>query len=221
MTEEAHFGDLDEAMAALKRDLLSEEGPRISTMRNYRFAILPYLPNEEFKLRHHMLRLTEELRAEGWACCPFRCRSSSSSASGAPDRTTWNASSPRETAPLRTKPRSRPGRCQRDHRPPHGRARRHRCRRGQADRRLRRPRTLACATVRWSSSAAPARSIPSFAPRRCSSTSTARPRTSRSSCSTRASASAKAVSRSCASLTRTMTIARAFILKPEANHEDS
>lgn len=71
MTDETHFGDLDEAMAALKRDLLSEEGPRISTMRNYRFAILPYLPNEEFKLRHHMLRLTEELRAEGWAVLPI------------------------------------------------------------------------------------------------------------------------------------------------------
>jgi hypothetical protein len=71
VTDETHFGDLDEAMAALKRDLLSEEGPRISTMRNYRFAILPYLPNEEFKLRHHMLRLTEELRAEGWAVLPI------------------------------------------------------------------------------------------------------------------------------------------------------
>jgi hypothetical protein len=71
VTQEALFGDLEEAMGALKRDLLSEDGPRISTMRNYRFAILPYLPSEEFKLRHHMLRLTEELRAEGWAVLPI------------------------------------------------------------------------------------------------------------------------------------------------------
>jgi hypothetical protein len=61
------FGDLDEAMAALKRDLVAEDGPQISTMRNYRFAILPYLPSEEFKLRGKMLRLSEELRADGWA----------------------------------------------------------------------------------------------------------------------------------------------------------
>ena len=45
------FGDLDEALNALKKDLISDEGPQISTMRNYRFAILPYLPSEEFKLR--------------------------------------------------------------------------------------------------------------------------------------------------------------------------
>ena len=65
------FGDLDEALAALKRDLLSAEGPQISTMRNYRFAILPYLPSDEFKLRSRILSLTEELRAEGWAVLPI------------------------------------------------------------------------------------------------------------------------------------------------------
>ena len=111
MTEEVHFGDLDEAMAALKRDLLSEDGPRISTMRNYRFAILPYLPSEEFKLRHHMLRLTEELRAEGWAVLPISLQKL-----------------------LIERSRPRPCRCQRHHCPPRGGARRHRRRRGQADR---------------------------------------------------------------------------------------
>lgn len=65
------FGDLDEGLAALKRDLLSEEGPQISTMRNYRFAILPYLPSEEFKLRQRILQLTEDLRATGWAVLPI------------------------------------------------------------------------------------------------------------------------------------------------------
>lgn len=57
---------LDEAIHALREDLLAEGGPRISTMRNYRFAILPYAPKDEFKLRQRMHRLTHELRAEGW-----------------------------------------------------------------------------------------------------------------------------------------------------------
>jgi hypothetical protein len=67
VTQEDLFGDLDAALDALKRDLISEEGPRISTMRNYRFAILPYPPEEEFKLRRKVLELTEKLRATGWA----------------------------------------------------------------------------------------------------------------------------------------------------------
>ena len=62
---------LDEAVAALRRDLLSDGGPQISTMRNYRFAILPYRPQEEFKLRRLMRGLTEELRAEGWGVLPI------------------------------------------------------------------------------------------------------------------------------------------------------
>lgn len=65
------YGDLDEAIKALKRDLISEDGPQISTMRNYRFAILPYLPSEEFKLRQRILSLTEQLRADGWAALPI------------------------------------------------------------------------------------------------------------------------------------------------------
>jgi hypothetical protein len=60
-------GSLDEAVAALRRDLVAEGGPQISTMRNYRFAILPYRPTDEFKLRQLMRRLTDELRAEGWS----------------------------------------------------------------------------------------------------------------------------------------------------------
>lgn len=62
---------LDEAVAALRRDLLAESGPQISTMRNYRFAILPYRPKDEFKLRQLMRRLTDELRAEGWGVLPI------------------------------------------------------------------------------------------------------------------------------------------------------
>jgi Domain of unknown function (DUF1788) len=57
---------LDSAIQALRKDLLDEGGPRISTMRNYRFAILPYDPRDEFKLRLRMRGLTDELKAEGW-----------------------------------------------------------------------------------------------------------------------------------------------------------
>ena len=57
---------LEEAIGALRRDLLAEGGPQISTMRNYRFAILPYRPSEEFKLRRRIRWLTDELKAEGW-----------------------------------------------------------------------------------------------------------------------------------------------------------
>lgn len=62
---------LDEGVAALRRDLLADGGPQISTMRNYRFAILLYRPKEEFKLRQLMRRLTDELRAESWAVLPI------------------------------------------------------------------------------------------------------------------------------------------------------
>lgn len=57
---------LQEAFAGLRRDLLHEDGPRISTMRNYRFAIVQYQPTEEFRLRREVQRLTAELVAGGW-----------------------------------------------------------------------------------------------------------------------------------------------------------
>jgi hypothetical protein len=62
---------LDQGVAALTRDLLAEDGPQISTMRNYRFAILPYRPKDEFKLRRLMRNLTDELRAKGWGVLPI------------------------------------------------------------------------------------------------------------------------------------------------------
>jgi len=61
-------GSLDEAVAALKQDIL---GGHISTIRNYNFAILPYRPKDEFKLRQLMRRLTDELRTEGWSVLPI------------------------------------------------------------------------------------------------------------------------------------------------------
>ena len=57
---------LQEAFAALRRDLIQEDGPRISTMRNYRFAIVQYAPADEFKLRGEVQRLSADLVANGW-----------------------------------------------------------------------------------------------------------------------------------------------------------
>ena len=57
---------LDEAVLALKNDLLADGGPRISTMRNFRFAILPYRPTDEFKLRKLLRNVTDELKGAGW-----------------------------------------------------------------------------------------------------------------------------------------------------------
>ena len=57
---------LEESFAALRGDLIREEGPQISTMRNYRFAIVPYLPQDEFKLRQLVQTLVGELTASGW-----------------------------------------------------------------------------------------------------------------------------------------------------------
>ena len=58
--------DLLEAFAALRKDLLGEDGPRISTMRNYRFAIVQYLPDRELEVRVEAQRLSADLIAGGW-----------------------------------------------------------------------------------------------------------------------------------------------------------
>ena len=72
MTEPLFAEDsLTEAFTALRKDLLAPAGPQISTMRNYRFAILPYRPKDEFKLRQLMRRLTDDLRREGWGVLPI------------------------------------------------------------------------------------------------------------------------------------------------------
>ncbi len=57
---------LKDKFAALRADLLHEHGPRISTMRNYRFAIVQYEPAQEFALRGEVQRLGVELRKGGW-----------------------------------------------------------------------------------------------------------------------------------------------------------
>jgi hypothetical protein len=56
-----------EAIEALRRDLIDpEDGPRISTMRNYRFAIVQYSPEHEYAMRTEVQRLVSELEAKGW-----------------------------------------------------------------------------------------------------------------------------------------------------------
>ena len=57
---------LQEAFSALRRDLIHEDGPRISTMRNYRFAIVRYPPRDEFDLRSEVQKLSSQLVANGW-----------------------------------------------------------------------------------------------------------------------------------------------------------
>jgi hypothetical protein len=57
---------IQSAIASLRRDLIHEDGPQISTMRNYRFAIVQYRPEDEFALRGEVQRLSADLVASGW-----------------------------------------------------------------------------------------------------------------------------------------------------------
>ena len=57
---------LKSVFASLRQDLIHEDGPQISTIRNYRFAIALYPPAEEFKLRQEVKGLSSDLRAGGW-----------------------------------------------------------------------------------------------------------------------------------------------------------
>lgn len=57
---------LDETFATLRADLIHEDGPRISTMRNYRYCIVVYQPKEEYAVRRHVSRLHDALTDNGW-----------------------------------------------------------------------------------------------------------------------------------------------------------
>jgi hypothetical protein len=61
-----HPSELERALAALEKDLLLDAGPQISTVRNYNFAILPYAPDLEFRLRQSIHTLCGTLRDAGW-----------------------------------------------------------------------------------------------------------------------------------------------------------
>lgn len=66
---------LGDAFAALRADLVHPGGPQLSTMRNYRFALLQYEPKQEFELRREVSELTAELRREGWFVLPLSLQS--------------------------------------------------------------------------------------------------------------------------------------------------
>lgn len=66
MTTFQHPSALRDSIASLHKDLLRGDGPQISTVRNYNFAILPYEPEDEFALREQIHRLCEQLRDAGW-----------------------------------------------------------------------------------------------------------------------------------------------------------
>jgi hypothetical protein len=57
---------LSSTFAELHRDLIHEGGPRISTMRNYRFCIVVYPPDKEFALRRETQKLSSNLEHSGW-----------------------------------------------------------------------------------------------------------------------------------------------------------
>lgn len=57
---------LQDMIAELKSDLIHKDGPRISTMRNYRFAIACYDPADEFQLRREIVRLSDDMQQHGW-----------------------------------------------------------------------------------------------------------------------------------------------------------
>ncbi|MCA9548106.1 MAG: DUF1788 domain-containing protein [Myxococcales bacterium] len=57
---------LDIAFRALREDVLHPGGPRISSIRDYRFAILPYPPELEHDLRRRVQTLARDLRQAGW-----------------------------------------------------------------------------------------------------------------------------------------------------------
>jgi hypothetical protein len=57
---------LEEAFKALRNDLISDDGPQISTLRNYRYAIIPYEPEDEFELRRQVQETVGKLSAGGW-----------------------------------------------------------------------------------------------------------------------------------------------------------
>lgn len=61
-----HTMNLAERFAKLREDLLQEGGPSISTIQNFRFAILRYAVGEEFAMRRHVQELTAHLEGHGW-----------------------------------------------------------------------------------------------------------------------------------------------------------
>jgi hypothetical protein len=66
VTAYQHPTALNLALKDLRDDLMRSDGPQVSTVRNYNFAILPYQPEDEFALRAAVSELSGELRQAGW-----------------------------------------------------------------------------------------------------------------------------------------------------------
>ena len=62
---------LRSAFESLRADLIHADGPRISTMRSYRFALLQYDPALEHELREETQHLSRDLVAAGWFVLPI------------------------------------------------------------------------------------------------------------------------------------------------------
>ena len=57
---------LRQTFTELRNDLVHEDGPRISTMRNYRYCMVVYSPKEEHACRREAARLAGDLCKGGW-----------------------------------------------------------------------------------------------------------------------------------------------------------
>lgn len=71
LTKSAAHARMLEAFQALERDLTAADGPRISTMRAYRFALLQYDPSLEYEQRTAAQDLTSKLVDGGWYVVPI------------------------------------------------------------------------------------------------------------------------------------------------------
>jgi len=67
MTNRSSASAVDRVVSALKTDLMAEGGAKISTMRNYQFAIAVYPPDREFEMRRKLKQMQDELQAAGWS----------------------------------------------------------------------------------------------------------------------------------------------------------
>ncbi len=170
-----HRTPLQEAFAALRRDLIHEDGPRISTMRNYRFAIVQYEPEDEFKLRSEVQRLSSDLVANGWMVLSINLQKLLLDRVRAQGDDWAERVIEMEKRMASIEPSARPQLPEVEAHAAHRRPRRHRRRLQPSHLRLRRRSTPTTSTAPSPSSAAPARSTPSSARRRSCATSTAGP----------------------------------------------
>jgi len=66
MTNRNSSSAIDRVIQALKTDLMVAGVAKISTMRNYQFAIAVYPPDREFEMRRKLQQMQDELQAAGW-----------------------------------------------------------------------------------------------------------------------------------------------------------